>query len=398
MGGHLLPMKQTTRIISTYSSDVFGVCSALFELGGMIVMHDPSGCNSTYTTHDEPRWYDMDSQIYISGLTELDAITGNDEKFVRNIVETALAQKPAFIVLTRTPIPLMIGTDFPALAKIIAQKTGIPTWSLPTNSMNSYVYGASLAFNLLARNLPAAGNHNSVTRPDKARINLLGVTPLDFSNNGSDISLQHWLERNDFFVQSCWAMGSSLARLQSSAAADVSLVLSFSGLAAARTLYERFGIPYVIGVPIGPLQPVIASALHTAVNSTHCAIAWGKLSAQTTGKRVCLIGESIYMKSLAAAITQISNCGTSVICPLETESGLLSAKDSCAKYETDIAPLLQTADLVFADPLYAPICPKAARFISLPHEGFSGRLYRSEIPDLIKDFDSFIEGKFELWD
>ncbi len=89
-------MKQTTRIISTYSSDVFGVCSALFELGGMIVMHDPSGCNSTYTTHDEPRWYDMDSQIYISGLTELDAITGNDEKFVRNIVETALAQKPAF--------------------------------------------------------------------------------------------------------------------------------------------------------------------------------------------------------------------------------------------------------------------------------------------------------------
>ena len=41
-------MKQTARILSTYSADTFGVCSALYELGGMIVIHDPSGCNSTY--------------------------------------------------------------------------------------------------------------------------------------------------------------------------------------------------------------------------------------------------------------------------------------------------------------------------------------------------------------
>ena len=37
-------MKQTARIISTYSADTFGVCSALFELGGMVVMHGPRSC------------------------------------------------------------------------------------------------------------------------------------------------------------------------------------------------------------------------------------------------------------------------------------------------------------------------------------------------------------------
>ena len=73
-------MKQTARIISTYSADAFGVCSALFELGGMTVMHDASGCNSTYTTHDEPRWYDMDSMVYISGLSEMEAIMGVSEE------------------------------------------------------------------------------------------------------------------------------------------------------------------------------------------------------------------------------------------------------------------------------------------------------------------------------
>ena len=33
-------MKQTQAFLSTYTADVSGVCSALFELGGMTVMHD----------------------------------------------------------------------------------------------------------------------------------------------------------------------------------------------------------------------------------------------------------------------------------------------------------------------------------------------------------------------
>ncbi|HNY00827.1 MAG TPA: oxidoreductase, partial [Oscillospiraceae bacterium] len=64
-------MKQTARIISTYTADVSGAASALFELGGMTVMHDASGCNSTYNTHDEPRWYDQDSLVFISALSEM---------------------------------------------------------------------------------------------------------------------------------------------------------------------------------------------------------------------------------------------------------------------------------------------------------------------------------------
>ena len=47
-------MKRINRILPVYAADISGVCSALYELGGMTVMHDASGCNSTYTTHDEP--------------------------------------------------------------------------------------------------------------------------------------------------------------------------------------------------------------------------------------------------------------------------------------------------------------------------------------------------------
>ena len=92
-------MKQTARIISTYSADVFGVCSALFELGGMVIMHDASGCNSTYTTHDEPRWYDMESMVYISGLTEMEALLGDDGKLIDDITAAAADLKPRFIAV-----------------------------------------------------------------------------------------------------------------------------------------------------------------------------------------------------------------------------------------------------------------------------------------------------------
>ena len=108
-------MKQTARIISTYSADVFGVCSALYELGGMCVMHDASGCNSTYSTHDEPRWYDIDSMVYISALSEMEALMGDDEKLIGDCARTAKELHPAFVAVAGTPIPMMTGVDFAAV-------------------------------------------------------------------------------------------------------------------------------------------------------------------------------------------------------------------------------------------------------------------------------------------
>ena len=106
----VLLLKRTNRILPVYAADISGICSALYELGGMTVMHDASGCNSTYTTHDEPRWYSMDSMVYISALSELEAVMGDDEKLVRDIVDAALNLCPAFICMGGTPIPMMMGT------------------------------------------------------------------------------------------------------------------------------------------------------------------------------------------------------------------------------------------------------------------------------------------------
>jgi hypothetical protein len=47
---------------------------------------------------------------------------------------------------------------------------------------------------------------------------------------------------------------------------------------------------------------------------------------------------------------------------------------------------------VIADPLYRPILPSGCKLISLPHEAFSGRIARSDIPDLTKlSIQAFLE-------
>ena len=424
-------MKQTARIISTYSADVMGVCSALFELGGMTIMHDASGCNSTYTTHDEPRWYDMDSMVYISGISEMEAIMGDDEKLISDIVDAAAVLKPAFIAIAGTPIPTMTGFDFEAVASVIESRTGIPSFGFPTTGMNTYIYGASMAFagiaerfvdepadnknesntlNMSARKL-ASVLDNCCMRPNGIKVNVLGLTPLDFSVNGTDDSIVQWLEREGFEVVSKWTMGSSLDEIRRSAEADVNLVVSAAGYGAARVLYERFGMPYAIGFPVGNELPgLLADQIIINVKkfkeqggaktfeSAEISVDSGVFLDGSEGKDgstyekgfAAVIGEGITSLSLASTIELECGIPAKVLCATECPEEVLRECDRMTPDEDDIIPELEGAAFVIADPLYKPIVPESAKFIPLPSEAFSGRIYRDDIYDLVDDINELL--------
>ena len=399
-------MKQTARIISTYSADVMGVSSALFELGGMTVMHDASGCNSTYTTHDEPRWYDMDSMVYISGLSEMEAIMGDDEKLIGDICDAAEQLGPKFIAIAGTPIPTMTGFDFEAVAEVIESRTGIPTFGFPTSGMNTYIHGAFMALEGIAGRFVREPEALDPDSPYK--VNILGLTPLDFSVVGQDASIAKWLEENGLSVVSKWAMGSSLEEISRAAQADVNLVVSAAGLGAARILYRKYGIPAVIGVPVGSVQSDhIWRALTRAAREyrqfrmtddtegprgiTRVKIHPNELDPAKENELVAVIGEGITSLSLANAIRFEKGIRTRVLCATECPDGILRKWDRMTPDEDDIIPELADATAVIADPLYKPICPAGAKFIPLPSEAFSGRIFRKDIPDLVADPDAILD-------
>lgn len=373
-------MKQASAFISTYTADVSGVCSALYELGGMTVMHDASGCNSTYTTHDEPRWYDMESMIYITGLSEMEAIMGDDDKLINDIVTAANDLHPKFIAIAGTPIPMMMGTDFPAIAEVIENETGIPTFAIETNGMHSYICGAGKALAEIVKRFTLDGMPK-ITKS----VNVLGATPLDYSVNSSVDSIRRRLTEANFQVLSVWAMGSTLEEMKQAGAAEVNLVVSSTGLLAAKELQKKFGMPYVVGVPMGDkFADVVMKSLDMAITTGKSQIAYDKRTA--CGDTV-IIGESIYSESLAASLELEKNMKVKVLCPLETEPDLLLEGDVAAEDEDSIMTYLKSVKTVIADPIYRSIIQPGTKFISLPHEAFSGRLYRKDILNLINSID-----------
>ena len=371
-------MNQTARIISIYAADTSGVCSALYEYGGMTVIHDASGCNSTYTTHDEPRWYDKKSMMFISGLTEKDAVMGNDDRFINDLIISANELKPAFIALCASPLPAMIGTDLEAIAYAVESETGIPSFAVKTNGMNSYIYGVSNAFLDIAKRFI---KNDMTDKSDSLRVNLLGMTPLDFPKKESYLSLVKFIKDSGFELNACVGMETSLSEIEGLANADVNLIVSSSGKLLADYLFDEYNIPYVKGVPYGigfaeKIKESLIKASETKenINAT---------SEYREEGNVAILGESIMSASLASALLLDKGIKANV---LETvgdgDFDILKSFDMSCDDEKILENELKKYDVIIGDPLFKPICADK-KFIELPHEAFSGRCFTKNAPNLI---------------
>ncbi len=381
-------MKQVSGLIPTYSSDEFGICSALYEMGGLVVMHDASGCNSTYTTHDEPRWYDMDSMIYVSAISEIEAIMGDDEKLMDDISEVARELHPAFIAVVGAPIPYMTGTDFQGIARLLEQRNGVPCFGFDANGMQFYTWGVSIALREVIERFTVRDSRMGSPGTGRSRkdavVNLLGATPLDFSLNGSIQSMKSWLREHGFSPGASISLNCSLEEVIKAGDADVNLVVSYGGLAAAKLMEEKFGIPYIIGVPVGKeFADRLAMELGRCVEEGRSPERAVYADIRGDGPMIAAIGESVYQASLAAAAALEQKADLRVLCPVDTNEILLRNGDIRVYEEDDLLQCLGDYTAVIADPMYRIIVPEECTFYELPHEAFSGRIYDDVNPDLM---------------
>ena len=407
-------MRQSYRILPVYTGDVSGVCSALYELHGMVVMHDPSGCNSTYNTHDEIRWYDQDSLIFLSGLTHADAVMGSDDKLIGDIVTAARTYSPCFIAVCNSPIPYLSGQDFEGICRVIEQETGIPTFYAASNGMFDYVRGAGLALEALARKMFDALPDEEAGR-EPGTVNILGMTPLDFAADTCAASVRRYAERAGWKVRSVWAMGDTLEDLKEAPGAELSLVVSSTGFLTAEYLHERFGIPWAAGVPVGPFAPVLAAGMRKAQRTGECSAVYlddalcpeeDRSRAPEEGgsahapRMTAAIGEAVLCGSIAAAARLCGEQAEAVVTAgthIPGEIGPLLGEGAgslrCCLGEEEIEAVLAEYEAkcrtqgkrlrIAADPMYEMAAPEGTQIIRIPQLAFSGRVYRKEFPDLM---------------
>lgn len=460
---------QTHVFTSTYTADVSGVCSALYELGGMTVIHDPSGCNSTYSTHDEPRWFDTDSLMFVSGLDEMTAVLGDDNVLIDDVTHAVRDLKPRFVTLCSGSIPHIIAFDCKGVAHLLEKRTGVPMLPVATTGNRSYVAGVGAALTEWVKRFAdpsenpyrvgssgspdcsantlegAAGPDAGGAAPSDAfSVNLLGVTPLDFSINGNVDAMRKVFEDAGIPVNCCAAMGESFDSLRHIFRASVNVVVSSCGRRLARYMEQTAGIPYVEGTPIGAfgaarLPELVKEAYekkrasleedsHGALDGTSgtaaSTSAQGASGTALTGSgdgasgslrmllakkkgdsegihlwkgnpaherwdvpdgQVLIIGEEVFAQSLAAAINQLTP---------DCRHGLHAFAvwpDVDHGFPEDVlAELIRKSRYIIGDPLYRtiPHDSKQNTFVDFPHEAYSGRIFRNQIPVFIgKDYD-----------
>ena len=452
---------QTHVFTSTYTADVSGVCSALYELGGMTVIHDPSGCNSTYSTHDEPRWFDTDSLMFVSGLDEMTAVLGDDNVLIDDVAHAVHDLKPRFVTLCSGSIPHIIAFDCKGVAHLLEKRTGVPMLPVTTTGNRSYVAGVGAALTEWVKRFAdptespyrvgssgspdcSANTLEGAAGPESFSVNLLGVTPLDFSINGNVDAMRKVFEDAGIPVNCCAAMGESFDSLRHIFRASVNVVVSSCGRRLARYMEQTAGIPYVEGTPIGAYGAVRLPELakeayekkraslegdsHGAMDgasgtaaSTSAQGASGSaelpssrgasgslrmLLAKKKGDsegihlwkgnpaherwdvpdgQILIIGEEVFAQSLAAAINQLTPESRHRLQPFAH-----SPDQHHPNPEDQLAKLNRKSRYIIGDPLYRTIPHDSTQntFVDFPHEAYSGRIFRDRIPVFIgKDYD-----------
>lgn len=352
-----------------FAPDYSGAASALFDLGGMIVIHDASGCTGNYTGFDEPRWFGSNSAVFCSGLRHMDAVLGNDQKLIEQIIAEAQSLKPNFIALIGSPVPMVIGTDFEGIANEIEALTQIPTIGLDTRGLAYYGKGICAATVALMKKMVKAPQTKIA-----GAINLLGITPLDFYINGNDEDFKHLFVSNGYQLLTSFSMGLTIEALQRSTSASLNIALSQAGVQIAQYMEQTYQIPYMAITPLGNGE-IALEAVQKALANEYIPFV-----PETENAEILIVGEQIIANSLREYLQrQGSDRAIAVAVLFDVSPQHLAQNDIIIQDETMLRKLLNSGQYhtIIGDPMLKALFQQETKikFYELPHVAVSSKVH-----------------------
>lgn len=348
-----------------FSPDYSGVCSALLEMGALLVVHDGTGCSGNFLCHDEPRAQSFPMMVYTSNLREMEVVMGDDEAFLEKVQRAAVDLDPRMIVLLNSPAPLVIGTDFRALSRILEKRTGKPVLFFDTNGIRFYDWGVEQALLAAARRFAA----KLAEERAPGGLAVLGAVPLNLGRTENGALLRRELERTTGLETTVVGMGSGENSLGAAARAKVNLVASAAAVPAAEWCRKEFGVPWVADLPVGESGlSRVAEKVRAAADGRplpQCSV--GKAG----GRRALVIHEQVAANAFRACLQREFGYGRVDVATFFTLRPELAASgDFPLSEELDFAAAVKAGryEDVFCDHLlHGMLRGCGARLIDLPH-------------------------------
>lgn len=353
-----------------FSPDYSGAAAVLFDLKTVTAMHDASGCTGNYTGYDDPRWYGSHSGIFCSGLRQIDAVLGDDEKLIKKMEAAVRDIQPDLMALVGSPVPMVIGADLEGIAVELEERTGIPSFGFDTTGTAYYDRGAFRAAKALVDRFTAK------QAAKERRVNILGALPMDFGKGGEIRDFKRFLTENGYETGLCLAMNYSLGDLKEAASAQVNLAVSRFGFLIAQYMEKRFHIPYLCGFPAGENgEKAWLEALERVRETKHSEILNAVEQRDSTEDiSVLIVGEQVMSNSLRHALFRdMGITRVTVGCLYGPEPALMLPGDLDLSDEKKIRQTLNRPEyqMIIADPFLKALLPENTEKKFLPFSQYA---------------------------
>ncbi len=354
-----------------FAGDYSGVASALFDLGGMICIHDAAGCTGNYTHFDEPRWYGSQSMVYCTGLRKMEAILGDDEKFINRIIDNAVEKKPQFIAIIGSPVPNVIGFDFKGVANAIEKRTGIPTFGFATAGIKgSYKDGIVMGTKALMEYYDSHPDE-SIKQDESGYVAFPGVSPLDIQSDVYEELQQIVKSAGAKLIQEDGHYG-SLNFYKHPRSVKKNIVINQAGYEIAKYMQERYNTPFVLGFPIGKnLKDEFIQSIRDNVYEGKYLSAINEV--QNCEKKGLVIADGVVGLSIKRYLNTLGlNVNVGVI------SGKFDGTIDLTNEDKIIDEISAGYGFIIADPLILELASEQVIKIELPHYAVSSRVEKNK--------------------
>ncbi len=294
-------------------SDYFGILWALTGIKNAIVIEHGSAGNTSYNVMNYRVMNRQTPQgkLFSSGLDKDDVIMGKQDRLVEAIKELDKQFHPEVIFIVATSVTGVIGLDLEGIVFEIQNQVKAKLIAFPSGGFcGDYQWGIKKVFESLINEVVQLSDKKT----DKL-VNIIGPTTDTFNYQSDIAELERLLGLLDIKIHTVFTADTNVEKIRTMAEASLNLVIRDIGLDAAKLMKNKFGIPYIYGLPFG-IQGTVEWLEKVAV------LLDLKLEPYVLKRELMRYGSTL--EELVGAGQRISTLQIAVACPYDYALGLVT--------------------------------------------------------------------------
>lgn len=370
-------MRKLWKILPPLMADNFGFIETIRQTDGVGIIDD---CGE-YRLGRERRG-GPDIRVCHTKIASEDVVSGTRQKVLDTFEELQQRYHASFVLLSAGPCSAMIGTDLDEAAEQITKESGLPAIAVKLSGHKTYDEGISETLYGMASLLC----EEQGTIPGS--VNLLGANTFDLQTEMPE-QIRGWFEAQGIHVIANFGGKETAENIKKAPAAAMNVVLTVSGLKAAKYLYQQFGTPYLAMAPFGKkwCELLLEGIQNKEQPKAHASM--------VGDAQVLIIGEQLMANAIRETLTReygMERVQVATFYKLARE--LAEPQDVRIRDEEEAQELLGKScfRLVIADPLLRLLAPNEVKWVDLPHNVFSLYGKPGRLPSLLgKQLNEWLE-------